>query len=77
MIDDVLDIMRSEGRLMAPEEIRDALIWRDPVRYRTATRAYIIRCINHLRKQGYDFEVQYEQKGWSKFARYRFLGVKA
>lgn len=77
MIDDVLDIMRSEGRLMEPEEIRDALIWRDPVRYRTATRAYIIRCINDLKKQGFDFEVQYTQIKCAKVAKYRYLGVRA
>ena len=77
MIDDVLDIMRSEGRMMDPEEIRDALIWRDPVRYRTAKRTSVIECINRLKKQGFIIETEYIQDGWSRFARYRYLGVEA
>lgn len=77
MIDDVLDIMRSEGRMMDPDEIRDALMWRDPVRYRTVRRAYIIRCVQELRKQGFIIEVEYFQEGCARYARYRFLGVEA
>jgi len=77
MIDDVLDIMRSEGRWMTAEEVRDALIWKDPVRYRTTRREYVGRCIHELKKQGYRIDVEYFQEGWAKYARYKFMGVEA
>ena len=77
MIDDVLDILRSEGRLMDPDEIRDALIWRDPIRYRTAQRRSVIDCINRLKTQGFIIDTEYIQEGGSKFAFYRFVGVEA
>lgn len=77
MIDDILDIMRSEGRMMDPDEICEALKIRDSVRYRTTTRGYVITCINRLKTQGFIIETEYVQDGWAKFARYRFVGVRA
>ena len=75
MIDDVLDIIRSEGRWMNTEEIRDALMWKDPVRYRTATRAYVVKCVCNLMRQGFDIEKRYEQNGEVRFVYFHYVGL--
>ena len=73
VIDDIIDIM-SSGEWMDTAEIVAALVARDRVRYRTATRQYIPPMIRTLESQGYRFEVDKEYySGARQRVRYRLV----
>lgn len=73
VIDDVIDIM-SSGEWMDTAEITAALVARDRVRYRTATRQRIPPLIRRLEGQGYTFQVDKQYySGAKQRVRYRMV----